>query len=175
MRPAQVWQPRAMEFTLRRPHVIRPVSGPAGLAPEGVSAVPAPWWSWSTAPPGVCPVPRPPPGTLRPWQASPAVQLSCGALLREQEGRSTPTRDDARAHEPLPAGRTPLGMGVSTRGTHRLPGQWHRRLHRRLPERGTADSEGLRLRRVIQPIRPHHARLRHGDMQEPALEKIGYR
>jgi hypothetical protein len=166
-------QPYAMEFTWRRPHVIRPVPGLAGPTPEGGRAGPAPWLPWSTTPPSVCPVPRPPPGTLRPWQPSPVVQLSCRALLREHAGRSTPTRDDARAHEHLPAGRTPLWMGIPTLGTHRLPVQTHRHDHRRLPERRTAQRQGLGLERMVEPVRPDDPCLRYRDMLQPPLKKIG--
>ena len=120
------FHPHAMEFTPGSPHVIRPVAGPAGPPREGVMGVPGAATASGHCPPAV--VPRPLAATRH---TTPLAGLpSCSALMRRAPpmaaGRSTPPRDDARAHEQLPAGRTPLGMGVPPLGTHRLPVQTHR-------------------------------------------------
>src|SRR5262252_2442626 len=89
-----------------------------------------------------------------------------------QMGRSPSPWDDTRTHEPLATGGTPLGMGLPTLGTHRLPVQPHRDHHRRLPERRAAQRQSRGLRRMVQPIAPHGPRLGYGHMQQPALEKV---
>ena len=67
-------------------------------------------------------------------------------------GRSPSPRDDTRTHEPLATGGTPLGMGVPTLGTHRLPVQTQGDLYGRLPKRRAADGEGCGVGRLIQPL-----------------------
>jgi hypothetical protein len=164
-----------MEFVPRHPYAILPATGPDSLPGGAVVHSLGP-----LSPPDHFPAcGETPPGHRQthhtPDRLLPAacrVSASCREFPSPYRRWRTPARDNAGAHEPLPTGGTPLGMGLPTRGTHRLPGQRHRRLHRRLPERSTTDSEGLHLRRVVQPIRPHHARLRHGDMEEPPLQKV---
>jgi hypothetical protein len=63
-------------------------------------------------------------------------------------------------------------MGLPTLRTHRLPVQTPGDLHGRLSKRRAADGQGLGVRMMIQPIAPHHARLGHGDMEEPPLQKV---
>jgi hypothetical protein len=75
-------------------------------------------------------------------------------------GGAPPARDHTGAHEPLPAGGTPLRMGVPPLRTHRLPVQRGWRLQRRLAQRRTTDGQGRRVAGMVQPIRPHHPRLR---------------
>ena len=112
------------------------------------------------------------PGTRPPWSGSSVERISCGALPRGYAGRSPSPRDDTRTHGPLATGGTPLGMGVPTLGTHRLPVQTQGDLYGRLPKRRAADGEGRGVRRVIQPIAPHRTRLGYRDMEEPPLQKV---
>jgi hypothetical protein len=116
-------QPRAMAFTWGPLDVRRPVTGSAGPTWEGAMAVHGTATAPEHGPQAVVPVPWPPPGTRPPWQGCPRST----ALLRRTPlrlgGRGSSPRDDARAHERRPTGRTPLGMGVPALGTHRLPVQ----------------------------------------------------
>src|SRR4029453_3131347 len=145
-----------MEVTVGPPSVIRPGKGAASPSHAGAMALPGAVTAPEPCPQATGPVPWPPPGTRRPWQVAPAVRISCGALLPCQAGRSTSPWDDARAHQHLPAGRTPLRMRVPTLGTRRLPVHRHGRLHRRLPKRSTADGEGINLAGAVPPTPPHH-------------------
>ena len=105
-------------------------------------------------------VPWLPPGT-RPWQGSPVMRISCGTSLMPG-GEVLLPRDDARTHEPLATGGTPLGMGLPTLGARRLPVQPHRDHLRRLPERRAAQSQRRSPRRMVQPRAPHGPRLGTG-------------
>ena len=108
MRPDQVWQPHAMEFPLGAS--MRPVTGSAGPTLEGAMAVRAPWPPRSNA--------------HRPLSSSPGCHQAHHALaglpsdadlMRRTSlmpgGEVLLPRDDARTHEPLATGGTPLGMG----------------------------------------------------------------
>jgi hypothetical protein len=97
------------------------------------------------------------------------VSASCRALSSQYRRRCAPTRDHTGAHEPLPAGGTPLRMGCPTLGTQRLPVQTHGDLYGRLPKCRATDGQGLGVRLMLQPRAPHHARLGHRDMEEPPL------
>ena len=98
------------------PSVIRSGKGAASPSHAGAMALPGAVTAPEPCPQATGPVPWPPPGTRRPWQVAPTVRISCGALLPCQAGRSTSPRDDARAHQHLPAGRTPLRMRVPHAG-----------------------------------------------------------
>jgi hypothetical protein len=154
------------------PSVIRPVTGAAGPTRAGAIAVPGAAAAPEHCSQAVVSVPWPPPGTRRPWQVAPAGRISCGARLCGQVGRGSSARDDARAHEPLATGRTPLGMGLPTLGTHRLPVPSQRDHHRRLPERRAAQRQGRSVAGMVQPLAPHGPRLGDGHMPQPALEKV---
>jgi hypothetical protein len=112
----------------------------------------------------------PPPGCSLPaaWRGS----ASCRALLSPYGRWRTATRDDAGTHEQLTAGGTPFRMRVAPLGTHGLPVQGWWGLHRRLSKRRAADGQDLGVRRMIQPVAPHYARLGHRDMKEPPLQKV---
>ena len=143
-----------MEFVPRRFHAIPLATGPDRLPCGAAVRRPGPLRSPDRVPaPGGTP-----PGHRQahhlPGRSPPAACCgsTSGRALPSQDRRwRPPAREHTGAHEPLPAGGTPLGMGLPTRGTHRLPGQGHRHLHRQLPKGGTADREGLRRRRVPQP------------------------
>ena len=161
-----------MEVTVGPPSVIRSGTGLAGPSRAGAMAVLGAAIALEDCLQAVGGVPWLSPGTRHPWSGSPVVRISCGALPRGDAGRSPSPRDDTRAHEPLATGGTPLGMGLSTLGTHRLPVQAYGDLHGRLPKRCAADREGRGVGRMVQPASPHHARLGHRDMEEPALQKV---
>jgi len=141
-----------MEFGPRHPHALPPTTSPASLPCGAAGCRLGP-----LSPPDRVPARAgTPPGHRqthhtpdRPPPAACCVSASCRTLPSQHWRRRTATRDDTRTHEQLATGGTPLGLGLPTRGTHRLPGQWHRRLHPRLPQRRAADREGLRLRGVI--------------------------
>jgi hypothetical protein len=65
-------------------------------------------------------------------------------------------------------------MGLTPLRTHRLPLPRPGHRHRRLAQTGSAHDQGRRLRRMVPPLGPHHPRLRPGDTEPPALEKIRY-
>src|SRR4029434_8035847 len=85
----------------------------------------------------------------RPPPAACHVSASACALPSPSQRWRTPARDHAGAHEPLPAGGTPLGMGLPPLRTHGLPVQGWLWLHRRWPKRRAADGEGLGVRLMI--------------------------
>src|ERR1700704_2695192 len=110
-----------MEITVGPPAVLRSGTGLAGPSRGGAMAVPGTATALEDCLQAVGGVPWLSPGTRRPWQLSPAVRLSCGVLLWHQAGRSPSPWDDARAHEQLATGGTPLGLDFPPLRTHRLP------------------------------------------------------
>src|SRR5262245_44245433 len=110
-----------------------------GLAPppcESAMGVPGDVTAWGTTYQLWCPVPGPgaPPGTRRPYQVVRTIGWSCSALLCWSAGRRTPTRDDARTHQALPARGTALRMQGAPLRAYRLPIQDGGCLHRRLAQ-----------------------------------------
>src|SRR5215468_9643475 len=162
-----------MEVTVGPPAVIRSGTGLTGPSRARTMGVPGAATAPQDCLQAVGGVPWLSPGTRHPWSGSPVGRISCGALLRGEAGRSPSPRDDTRTHEPLATGGTPLRMDVPPLCTHRLPVQRCWRLHRRLAQRRTTASQGRRMARMVQPIRPHAPRLGYGHMQQPALEKVG--
>src|SRR5262249_51319035 len=166
---------RAMEFVPRHPHAIPPTTSPdrlscgAAVRRSGPVSPPARVPARAGTPLGhrqTDPTPgRSPPAA---WRGA----ASCRALPSPHQRWRTATWDNAGAYEPLPAGGTPLRMGLSTLCTQRLPVQPQGNLHGRLPERRAADGEGLGGRMLIEPIAPHRARLGYRDMEEPPLQKV---
>src|SRR5215510_8967684 len=112
-----------MEVTVGPPSVIRSETGLAGPSRAGARAVLGAATALEDCLQAVVGVPWLSPGTRHPWSGSPVERISCGALPRSEAGRSPSPRDDTRTHEPLATGGTPLGMGLSTLGTPRLPVQ----------------------------------------------------
>jgi hypothetical protein len=162
-----------MEFVPRHPHALPPPTGPdhfpCGVAVSRLGPL---------SPPDRVPARAgPPPGRRQthhlPHRSPPTawrVSASCRALPSPYRRWRTPARDHVGAHEQLATGGTPLRMGLSANGTHRLPGQCHRRLHRRLPQRRAADGEGFGVGMLIQPLGRLRARSIAGLFPQPPSE-----
>ena len=90
-------------------------------------------------------------------------------------GGGAPPRGTTPVHtKSCPHAGQRSGCRVTPLRTRRLPVERHGDLHRRLPERRATDGQGLHLGGMIQPVGPHHPRLRHRHMQEPPLEEVGH-
>ena len=162
-----------MEFVPRHLHTIPPATGPASLPCGAAVRRPS-----SLSPPDCFPAHGgPPPGHRqthhtpdRPPLAACRGSASCRALPSPHRRGRTATRDDTRTHEPLATGGTPLGMGVPTLGTHRLPVQTQGDLYGRLPKRRAADGEGFGVGMLIQPLGRLRARSFAGLFPQPPSE-----
>src|SRR5215470_1600011 len=164
-----------MEFVPRHLHTIPPATGPDSLPGGAVVrrlgplSPPDHCPACGETPPGHCQTHYPPDRLL---PAACRVSASCRAFSSPYRRWRTATRDDAGTHEQLTAGGTPFRMRVAPLGTHGLPVQGWWGLQRRLSTRRAADGQGRGVRRMIQPVAPHDARLGHRDMEEPPLQKV---
>ena len=151
-----------MEFVPRHLHTIPPATGPDRLPGGAVVRRLGPLSSpdhcpaCGETPPGHRQTPHPPDRLL---PAACRVSASCRECPSPYRRGRTATRDDAGTHEPLPAGGTPFRRRVAPLGTHGLPVQGWWGLHRRLSKRRAAAGQGRGVRRMIQPVAPHDARL----------------
>jgi hypothetical protein len=78
------------------------------------------------------------------------------------EWRSPTAQDNPRAHEPLPAGRTPFRVRLAPLRTRRLPIARDRDDHGQLPHLRPAVHQRLRVGVMVQPLEAHDPALGAG-------------